>query len=447
MLRKLLLVLLPLFIFFTLSAKPVMAAEVQCGIGPDSVLDNEATKPFVISSGGDQASNRNGNLSGNTAVDIYIGDAGGMGFDCATGAHSEFCYYTDKSGAIKTDQWGFISFTASFGRPLHSGQDLNVYVLPHGSNVGNKLCTVIPIKIIASTVGGGFCSPLNFTPASPKTSDPILLHPTINTANPAPGFGPNDQHNIYMNGSKLATAITSQLEGYVIPAQNTGNYRIEIKNVPLFDNPLDSGTTQCYTTIYINQTGGGIVYPSGSTACPYCPTGSTYNSSTLKCVKADGTIIDPLNDAPCGPQTVCIPGHTEGDEIINRVSVHVKSLCAILGASAYYTGIDQTRRDVCPVALVNGTCPTIPSGFGIPLPTDIGGLINALLGIFLSISGGIAIILIIISGYRVMTSQGNPEKLQAAKEQLTAAIVGVLFVIFSLVILEVVGVDILNIFK
>lgn len=61
----------------------------------------------------------------------------------------------------------------------------------------------------------------------------------------------------------------------------------------------------------------------------------------------------------------------------------------------------------------------------------------------LSMSGGIAVILIILSGYSMMTSQGNPEKVKAAQERLTAAIVGLLFIIFSFVILQVIGVDIL----
>jgi uncharacterized membrane protein YqhA len=63
----------------------------------------------------------------------------------------------------------------------------------------------------------------------------------------------------------------------------------------------------------------------------------------------------------------------------------------------------------------------------------------------LGISGGIALILIIISGYKFMVSQGNPEATKAATEQLTSAIIGLLFIIFSFVILQIVGVNILRI--
>lgn len=71
--------------------------------------------------------------------------------------------------------------------------------------------------------------------------------------------------------------------------------------------------------------------------------------------------------------------------------------------------------------------------------------IQTLFGLVLSLVGIVALSVIIYAGYRIMTSQGNPERLQAAREMLTAAIVGLLFSIFSLVILQTIGVDILHI--
>ena len=44
-----------------------------------------------------------------------------------------------------------------------------------------------------------------------------------------------------------------------------------------------------------------------------------------------------------------------------------------------------------------------------------------------------------------MISRGDKEKLQAARETITAAIVGLLFIVLSIVILEIIGVDILKI--
>lgn len=76
---------------------------------------------------------------------------------------------------------------------------------------------------------------------------------------------------------------------------------------------------------------------------------------------------------------------------------------------------------------------------------DPGGFITSVLSILLSVSGMIALYLIVRSGYQLMTSRGNPEAIQEARERLTSAIVGLLLIIFSLVIMSVIGVDILKI--
>ena len=79
-----------------------------------------------------------------------------------------------------------------------------------------------------------------------------------------------------------------------------------------------------------------------------------------------------------------------------------------------------------------------------PIPTDPAGLSKALFSIVLSLAGGIAVLLIIFSGYRIVAAQGNPEHLQGAREQLTAAIVGLIFVILAFSILKFIGVDLLS---
>jgi hypothetical protein len=89
----------------------------------------------------------------------------------------------------------------------------------------------------------------------------------------------------------------------------------------------------------------------------------------------------------------------------------------------------------------NGVCKTAIGD----LPTTISGLLTMVFSIALSIAGVVALGLIIASGYRLMISQGNPEQVKNAREQLTAAIIGLLFIIFSLVILQIIGYNILKI--
>lgn len=74
---------------------------------------------------------------------------------------------------------------------------------------------------------------------------------------------------------------------------------------------------------------------------------------------------------------------------------------------------------------------------------------NALVGFILKwalgIGGGIAFLLILVAGFQIMTSRGDPKRLQGGQELMTSAIAGLLLMIFSIFILRLIGVDILNI--
>lgn len=61
------------------------------------------------------------------------------------------------------------------------------------------------------------------------------------------------------------------------------------------------------------------------------------------------------------------------------------------------------------------------------------------------IGGGIAFLLIIFSGFQIITSSGDPKRMQAGRELLTAAVSGLILLIFSVFILRLIGVDILGI--
>ncbi len=59
-------------------------------------------------------------------------------------------------------------------------------------------------------------------------------------------------------------------------------------------------------------------------------------------------------------------------------------------------------------------------------------------------SGGIIVLMVIATGYTIITSQGNPEKLQAAKENIVALLSGLAMIAFSLILLQVIGANILG---
>ena len=79
------------------------------------------------------------------------------------------------------------------------------------------------------------------------------------------------------------------------------------------------------------------------------------------------------------------------------------------------------------------------------VPTDPTELIKWAFPYLLGFGGLAAFLLIVFAGIQIMTSSGNPEKLKAGKELITSAVMGLIFIILSLFLLRVIGVDILHI--
>lgn len=71
--------------------------------------------------------------------------------------------------------------------------------------------------------------------------------------------------------------------------------------------------------------------------------------------------------------------------------------------------------------------------------------IGTIFSIILSIAGVAAVVLLLVAGYQIMLSSGDKQKIQAARETISSTLIGLIFIILSLVILQVIGVDILRI--
>lgn len=76
---------------------------------------------------------------------------------------------------------------------------------------------------------------------------------------------------------------------------------------------------------------------------------------------------------------------------------------------------------------------------GIPTLKCIFVAANNVLSAALVIAGIAAVILIIISGYKFVTSEGDPERVDSAKKTLTYAIAGLIFIILSFSIIAFFG--------
>ncbi len=79
------------------------------------------------------------------------------------------------------------------------------------------------------------------------------------------------------------------------------------------------------------------------------------------------------------------------------------------------------------------------------IPREPEKIVNSLLRLGLGMGGGFALIIILASGFVLSVSQGEPKRIEDAKQWLTSALVGMLFIIFSVTLLHFIGYSIFKI--
>lgn len=79
------------------------------------------------------------------------------------------------------------------------------------------------------------------------------------------------------------------------------------------------------------------------------------------------------------------------------------------------------------------------------IPSDPESIISTIIKIGLILGGAIVLVMILVGAFMLSTSRGDPKKTQEAKELITSAIVGLLFIIFSVTILQFIGVSVIRI--
>jgi len=77
-------------------------------------------------------------------------------------------------------------------------------------------------------------------------------------------------------------------------------------------------------------------------------------------------------------------------------------------------------------------------------PNDLTGFVSQFYGTGIAFIGGLALIIIIWGGYTILTSQGDPNRLNAGRSYIYYAIAGLLLAIFGYVFFEFIGVNILH---
>jgi len=77
--------------------------------------------------------------------------------------------------------------------------------------------------------------------------------------------------------------------------------------------------------------------------------------------------------------------------------------------------------------------------------TKAESIVKMFIKIGISIGGGIALLSILLGAFKLTTSQGDPKQVEEAKSLISSAIIGLIFILFSVVIIQFIGVQLFRI--
>ncbi len=399
------------------------ALAVDCSLSPSTINDHQTEKGQIVFT-----IDTHSGVAAGDKYDVWVGNG------CNQSRGGGYCQFSQKGISLSG---GLLSFTVkSWNGTFQSGmtQNVNLY---HSGQTSNPVCTM-PLSMIAAA-SWGTCDPLNFSPSNPKPTDSIIITPSnIASGQNGTGYGPDDTHHIVVYDTKTGNSIkefgrdcsgSAAVTGKSLAAgfglgtfdQTTNGYKVQINNCN-WGNQFESSQCEQIITVSPKDGGGGVV----GTDCFTCLQTDHWDPAQKSCVTISNSKTGPATHGDCGTTGTCVQG--AGCTAPNGGG-------GIYGASPFPppppTCEQSGSQYICHTAIGN-------------IETSAQGFVQAIMGLILSIVGGIAVLLIIVSGYRLMVSQGNPEGIKNAKDQLTAAIIGLLFVIFSLVILQIIGYNILG---
>lgn len=78
------------------------------------------------------------------------------------------------------------------------------------------------------------------------------------------------------------------------------------------------------------------------------------------------------------------------------------------------------------------------------VPSEPRTLVNNILRYGTFAAGGIAFLLMILAALQMITAEGNPNVIKTSQEKFYSAIIGLLLIIFSVLLMQVIGVDLLG---
>ncbi|MBI2039674.1 hypothetical protein HYT18_01250 [Candidatus Microgenomates bacterium] len=194
--------------------------------------------------------------------------------------------------------------------------------------------------------------------------------------------------------------------------------------------------------------------PTGQSCC----TAALPRYDRNKDVCADITLHNPLLpqqtievETECSntnPKSYCEPESLQC--FTTKTQVKAGKICF----DPHEPGFDKNKHIICAKSggqeitgcTDNKDNPGIATAIGC-IHTSPVGFVKDALKFIIAISGGLAFLMMLLGAFQMLTSAGNPETLQAGRERFQSAIIGLLFVIFAVLLLRIIGVDILGLGK
>jgi hypothetical protein len=207
-----------------------------------------------------------------------------------------------------------------------------------------------------------------------------------------------------------------------------------------------ASTTQAACNVPVPTNGGTAACKAGDTCCNDVVHSIQYscvlNGPTGQCLPQNLTSCSKNPEDPCvgTGYADCCPAGNSSDPLYcynGKCTSNVGNDCSADGCSGCTAG-SICSAGHC-IADTTGKC-----SYAINIPPYTGpivyfdSLLASIFKILYPVGIGLGLFMIIRAGYKIMTSEGNPQQIKEGQEELTSSVLGILFIILSLVILRVI---------
>ncbi len=203
--------------------------------------------------------------------------------------------------------------------------------------------------------------------------------------------------------------------------------------------PVSAGMT---TPIIVAAAGATVLQASSLKSCI-----AKFSGGDTSLLDWNGSVISPTTGA-----TVCSTKTTLSMNVKDGITSNTPSVSPSPNANTFDLCNqipDKTQQDACIACNEqNGGTPTTPKAIWTAvgcIPTTSEGIVSKVVKLALGLAGTAALLMILAGAFMLSTSQGDTKRVGEAKELITSAVIGLLFIIFSVTLLQFIGVSIFNI--